>query len=406
MELQSIKISTIRNDVWVYLDVLDIAEPVSAAPHVRLKAGVWLLANTMRWFRNASETLVRLIPRLRLGHDQVVLSAKASLLKAPPLSLKNPPQGTSRLTFIHSSAIGEIIRCNAFRRYYASFVIDPIDCVSSSLLNFFFGYCGGGGGGGGLQAAIVTPPPPPPPAPPGVMGRPRKPFSALRSRSYARRAIQSRVLDPFAQVLAGGPIDGGVATGSEARRNAMGMLLTYDKEFQKVAVATVVACSPLRKRLYNEAGFYRDLVHGFAVPLWRALLLKDMTRLSDQKYALMTSKASSRAVLDSFQLPRTHRLIAYRKCSDDFVAGAFGLVDYADETVIRAVCDIEKVCRMQLYAAAARGEDLDAMPNLRWKLTFDGTDAGGKSLLSFAVIPLSFNVRIQSNTIDFPLAVA
>ena len=84
MELQSIKISTIRNDVWVYLDVLDIAEPVSAAPHVRLKAGVWLLANTMRWFRNASETLVRLIPRLRLGHDQVVLSAKASLLKAPP----------------------------------------------------------------------------------------------------------------------------------------------------------------------------------------------------------------------------------------------------------------------------------------------------------------------------------
>ena len=56
---------------------------------------------------------------------------------------------------------------------------------------------------------------------------------------------------------------------------------------------------------------------------------------------------------------------------------------------------LEELCHTLVLLYAARGGEVDYEKTLRWKISFDGTDCGDKSLLAFFLVPLDLGVPGQ-----------
>lgn len=70
------------------------------------------------------------------------------------------------------------------------------------------------------------------------------------------------------------------------------------------------------------------------------------------------------------------------------------------------MCDLRSVATAQLYSSIASGKVPQVDKPLSFKLSFDGTIAGGKDLLSFGLIPL-WDIRyVQSSASVFPVGLA
>ena len=416
MLIQQVNIDVCGIVHGISLSHLTVVESVCVPPDLTFRPGVWLFANSLPWYKDAKESLARMLPRLKLDTSQLIIGVPTAVAKAPPLQISHIPARVWSLSFIHISALVAVISSCKFRTYFMNQDINPMT-VATTILSFYQNMFQG--------RRIVLPMPSPtsfstrvrtPPYPissssadfrtPNKRGRPRINLEDLTNTAYACRVARQRIVDPVCRELLG--VRSGDTLSRSDRRKALTVLLQHDALSRSAAVAAVAEDHTLGRQVLQANGALADSIAlGLAVPLWVSLLMKDTVMLSDTKMRNISSSHSSTAVTDYIQLSRAHDVMIMRRLTNTFVIAKFGIADFVNEECIRAVCNLPSVCKMHVYAAMSRGyTELRPDTLLRWKLTFDGTDAGGKSILVFGIIPLSLGVRSQSNASVFPLAIS
>ena len=371
--------------------------------HGKLARGYWLLANTIAWLRESTTAMSRLLQRLKLEVGMFVSGAPVPVLKGEPLQLTGFPTKAPKLSFIHYSQLKTLVNSKVYWDHYERFGI------ASSALPLAHALLAWGNKLKGV--AVVT-------CEPGKKkrGRPPLPIEQLKSPAYARRRTKRDLISPIAvslngavQAAAHGPVAAAVEEAARTRalrKEVCMQLLVTDESARKVATDIIRDDERLSTRVFN-GNLGIDLATGMAVPVWRALLMKDKTSLSDKKMRIIASGKSKYAVVDTLQFPRVHDIRVMRRITTLGVAIDLGLKDLVTDDMVHAACDLASVCRMQYYEAIAGGTyDVSPTTCHRWKLTFDGTDAGGKSLLVFGLIPLSLSAAVQSSTNVFPFGIA
>ena len=403
MILEDITIVLPGYNQHVCLTHMRVVEQISMTAHGTFSPGFWLLANRFPWYKGAKEPLSRMLPRLSIEPSQMVFGVPGAVAKAQPLAISNVPTGVWRLSFILISALPAVLSASKFKSYYEKLHINPVT-AAAAILNFF------------QDSRVHRLIPSMTPAASSSRerrrnstprGRPRLDLEALSNQRYACAVVRQRIFTPALSSLLG--VDSSTPLSIKQRREATTILLRNDPLSRSAAVSVVTSDEQLGKQALSASGALADnIAHGLAVPLWVSLLMKDTVVLSDNKMRKLSSSRSKTAVTDSIQFSRVHDIMQMRKFTNDVVVEKFGLVDIVEEEgCVRALCDLPRVLKMHVYSAMSRGcTELRRGALLRWKLTFDGTDAGGKSLLVFGLIPLSLGVKAQSNSSVFPFAVS
>ena len=142
-------------------------------------------------------------------------------------------------------------------------------------------------------------------------------------------------------------------------------------------------------------------------PVSKALYLKDMQCVSDARYSFGAGSGNSN-IADIVTLPRCGDVITARRNFDDRLGTYFSVQEHLEpeDSVKRTTCSIAAVCKAQLWASIAEEVVPPVSQVLRYKLSFDGTDAGGKDVLAVGVIPLWDIKKVQSNKHVFPIGIA
>ena len=150
---------------------------------------------------------------------------------------------------------------------------------------------------------------------------------------------------------------------------------------------------------------YRRITERLAVPLEVAQLRRDESAISDGTW-LAFNNGRSVTPSDCMQNPRTDELKEYRRELNAVVDQLLGTMTVKDISGERVVFNVKRVMRAQLFNYLAESNDFSKLPAfLRFKLSFDGTLCGLRSLLAFLLIPLSMVHSSQSNLHTMPIAI-
>ena len=150
---------------------------------------------------------------------------------------------------------------------------------------------------------------------------------------------------------------------------------------------------------------YRRITERLAVPLEVAQLRRDESAISDGTW-LAFNNGRSMAPSDCMQNPRAEELKQYRTELNAVVDQLLGTLTVKDVSGERVVFNVKRVMKLQLFNYLAESNDFSKLPALlRFKLSFDGTLCGLRSLLAFLLIPLSLVHSSQSNLHTMPIAI-